>query len=411
MIPFNFFTISEHLDFLGVTLKATTTGTRKANGDLLQARVRDTVGPWRAGRFMPLNLRSHSVNCFVYSKLLYKCNVIDIRVADVKYFTSQAKQFIYADLLEKPEELALFRDVSEGGLGLNNIQCRASAALISTFLQTAINPTFTRNHFHNVLYRHYVLSEPGPAPSIPPYFRGNFFPNIRALTEVGDPSTMSLKEIYNYLLNEVLRGEAEGPGPPGGAGPGVPRPLLPLRCELASPAINWPRSWRLARQRGLGPQLSSFLIKMLWRILPVRARIHRILPRSAPSPHCLLCGQGAGEHPEVETLQHALLECPGNRGVSGLLLSLLRGYQPGLQGEQVLGLDLNMDHSMELPLVWVVGTTLFSIWKQRVKGEVSAALTRSELEARCRLLREGASPALINFTVLTDLALRAMFQP
>ena len=34
MIPFDFFTLSEHLDFLGITLKATFGATRKANGEL-----------------------------------------------------------------------------------------------------------------------------------------------------------------------------------------------------------------------------------------------------------------------------------------------------------------------------------------------------------------------------------------
>jgi hypothetical protein len=332
---------------------------------------------------------------------MYRCNVIDIRVADVKYFTSQAKLFIYADMLEKPEELVLFRGTADGGLGLYNIQVRAAAALISTFLQTAINPGFRRNYYHNVLFRHYVIGESIPAPPIPPQLAGDFFPNIRKLAQLGDLETMSFKLIYDHLVADVLRGEEEQAGE---------RRLLPLRCELARPATDWRRSWRLARQRGLGPDLTSFLLKMLWGVLPSRARVHRILPRTTPSPHCLLCGQGTGEQPEAETLQHALLDCPGNKGVPERLLSLLRGYRPGLQGEQMLTLDIDVTDSMELPLVWLVGTTLFSIWKQREKGAVSAALTRSELEARCRLLRDGAGPTLINFTVLTEIALRAMFQ-
>ena len=36
MIPHDFFTLSEHLDFLGVTLKATFAGTKKVNEDILQ---------------------------------------------------------------------------------------------------------------------------------------------------------------------------------------------------------------------------------------------------------------------------------------------------------------------------------------------------------------------------------------
>ena len=56
MIPHSFFSLSDHLDFLGVTLKSTYALTRKVNGDTLQDRIRKVVGPWRGGRFMALNL-------------------------------------------------------------------------------------------------------------------------------------------------------------------------------------------------------------------------------------------------------------------------------------------------------------------------------------------------------------------
>jgi hypothetical protein len=419
MIPFDFFTLSEHLDFLGVTLKATHIGTRKVNGDLLQERVRLTVGPWRAGRFMPLNLRAHSINCFAYSKLLYRFNIIDIRAGDTRYFTSQSKSFIYADMLEKPEELALFRDVADGGLGLQHIQCRASAALISTFLQTAINPKFNRNHYHNTLYRHYVELEPVTAPPpVPPQFRGNFFPDIRALAEAGDPATMSLRDVYRFLLGRVLRTEPEeqvAPGSPGPPplrppGPAAPPPLRPLRCELATPATDWPRAWRLARLRGLEPDLTSFILKMLWNILPCQERVRRILPRTTQSSDCRLCGGDPGAVPAVESLHHALATCPGNQGLPGLLLVLLQGYMPGLQYEQMLTLDFNLDDTMELPLVWLSSALLCSLWGQRLQGRVSAARTRSELEARVRLLREGKRPEMQNAFVLAEIALRAMFR-
>ena len=36
MIPHSFFSLSDHLDFLGVTLKSTYALTRKVNGDVLQ---------------------------------------------------------------------------------------------------------------------------------------------------------------------------------------------------------------------------------------------------------------------------------------------------------------------------------------------------------------------------------------
>ena len=42
-LPCNFFSLSDHLDMLGVTLMATYTATRKANGDDLQEKIKNLV--------------------------------------------------------------------------------------------------------------------------------------------------------------------------------------------------------------------------------------------------------------------------------------------------------------------------------------------------------------------------------
>ena len=39
----------------------------------------------------------------------------------------QAKSWLYADLLEKPDEVAMFRQPKDGGLGLYQVQQRALA--------------------------------------------------------------------------------------------------------------------------------------------------------------------------------------------------------------------------------------------------------------------------------------------
>ena len=114
MIPHPFFTLSDHLDFMGVTLQATPSGTRQTNDNTLQDRMRKTIGPWKGGKFTPLTMRSHRCNMYAFRKLLYKCNSIDLRVADFDMFKSSAKSFIYADLLAKPCELVLFRSPKEG---------------------------------------------------------------------------------------------------------------------------------------------------------------------------------------------------------------------------------------------------------------------------------------------------------
>ena len=96
-----------------------------------------------------MNLRPHSINTYAISKLMYRCNTIDLRIGDIKTFNKTIKSFLYADMIEKPDELTLHRNIEDGGLGLIHIQTRARAALLSTFLQTAIGKQFTRNHYHN----------------------------------------------------------------------------------------------------------------------------------------------------------------------------------------------------------------------------------------------------------------------
>ena len=395
-IPFDFFTLSDHLDFLGVTLMATPAATRKSNGDHLQDRVRKTIGPWRAGRFMSLNLRPHSVNCYALSKLLYRFNIIDPRVSDINFFTSQVKSYIYADLLEKPEERILYREIKDGGLGLYHIQCRATAALISTFLQTAVNPTFQRNHYHNALYRQKVLGESFlPTPPTPTFFRGEFFPILREMKrDIGDIENLPYKAIYNFLLQRELCQEQETDG--------AVRKLWPLKCEQAAPNVDWGTTWRLARLKGLGPDLTSFLLSLTWGILPCRARVSKFKPHV--SPECQLCDANT-----PETLEHAFFSCTGNQSVPLKLMGLLRTYVPGIEVHQVLKLDLNLDNPLELPLVWLVASLLQLLWQQRQEGKVCPVKTRAELEARCRLLRSGKGASQQNASTLASIALAAMY--
>ena len=58
---------------------------------------------------------------------------------------SIAKSYIYQDMLEKPEELILYRQEHDGGLGLENVGIKAQAMKIKNFLQMEANPKYTTN--------------------------------------------------------------------------------------------------------------------------------------------------------------------------------------------------------------------------------------------------------------------------
>ena len=41
------------------------------------------------------------------------------------------------------------------------------------------------------------------------------------------------------------------------------RPLKPLRCEILYPETDWKQTWRLARLKGLGSELTTFLLSLI----------------------------------------------------------------------------------------------------------------------------------------------------
>ena len=161
---------------IGVELRATHTQTRKANGDILVEKIKNIIGPWKGGKFMPLALRCHSVNTYCLSKLWFKCASVDLRAGDANQITSNIKSWVYADQLIKPEELVLYKSRRMGGLNLINVKYRAMAELIKSFLDTSINPLFRKNVYHQALFSWHVEDKRSiPDPGRPPYYSPEFF--------------------------------------------------------------------------------------------------------------------------------------------------------------------------------------------------------------------------------------------
>ena len=208
-------------------------------------------------------------------------------------------------------------------------------------------------------------------------------------------------------MSSVLKTEID---PPAGetAPPFTEWPLKPLKCETDCPDTDWKRTWRLVRQKGLGPDLTSFLLKVLWKLIPTRHTLHRFFPRQYASKVCQLCPQG--QPVEEETLSHALGDCPANCGLMERLLTIVRLYQPGASTHTVLTLDLELEKSLELPMTWVIGSLLLSIHKQREMGRESIPKTRADLELSCWLLGECRITGLENTSTQCNSIINDIFQ-
>ena len=109
-------TISEHLEMLGVELRSTWVHPRKANGDVAQSRVENTIKQWKSGKFMELNMRSWSINQYCLSKAWFRSHSVDFRAQDSNKITSLVKSWLYADMYLKPEENIMYRPPSYGDL-------------------------------------------------------------------------------------------------------------------------------------------------------------------------------------------------------------------------------------------------------------------------------------------------------
>ena len=183
--------------------------------------------------------------------------------------------------------------------------------------------------------------------------------------------------------------------------------LAPIKCEANYPLTDWKKTWRLVRSKGLGPELTSSTVMILWGIVLTRAQLHRILPLANPSPNCQLCRTPDGGTPE--TVFHALLDCEANQDLPTRLLRTLQRYHPGAELKCLITLDLDNEPSLKLPFTWLIGTLLSSIWTQRETRRVDIRQTRAELEAKCRLLRECKVKTWANAYVQTEALVSQLF--
>ena len=376
-LPHQYVQLSDHLDFVGVELRATYQQTRKVNGDIIQDKVRKIVGSWKSGRFMPLVLRPYSVNTYALSKVWFKCSSVNLRSMDMDFITSQVKSWIYQDCLEKPSELVLYRDSIDGGLGLFHVRMRSLAILIRSFLETAINPCFRHSLLHEILYRFHVLGEDSiPDPGYLPYYDREFFQTIKHYKETShmNIAVMTTKQWYRTLLEDRVLMQPYDPN--------SPPVLLPVRVESLLPNVDWKSAWRLLRTKGLRSLQSSFLFKLLHQLLPTQDRISRITRDSGMCKVCLVAN---------DDLLHALLQCPDSRAAGDHLLGLVQVAIPDLPPDKLLRLDFGteLNEVDVLPLLTIISTGLMYIWQARVeKKRPTQYKMRAEIEAEISILRK-----------------------
>ena len=377
-IPFNFIQLTKELAFVGVTLTSSFISTRKINCDTIESRVKSTIEPWKGGKFMDCVLRAHSVNCHGLSKAWFKCSSIPLRSVSATNLTKYARAWMFQDFFIKPSGLVLHRDIAHGGLGMQEVECRALALLLRTFLERAVNPEFRHSLYASALYRTEVLGEWCGGDVRPsPYYNKVFFDTLRFLhkTSCLDLATASIKQLYSSLQKRVLCTPATDLSPP---------VLLPVTVETLHTTVNWPNTWRLLRLPGLPSDLSSFGFRLLHDLLPTQERVARFggnRGNRAPGM-CRRCREDISE-----TQTHVFKICPSSLAASTSLLTSLCSIEPDLTFEAILHLQLPVEASLELPLVTAILAGLQYLWTERLENKVAKSVKfKAKLEARAHIL-------------------------
>ena len=126
--------------------------------------------------------------------------------------SSLINSWLFADQLEKPEELLTYRAINDSGLRVENIKFRGTEILTSSFLETAIGDKYICNNYHNALFRWHVLGETKIIfPGNPSYFSKSFYANIREVLEEKGwvINKMSSSEWYTSLLEKYANVKSE----------------------------------------------------------------------------------------------------------------------------------------------------------------------------------------------------------
>ena len=375
-LPVRYVKLSEHLDMVGVKLMANFQKTRKVNCDELQSKVQTITGAWRGGKFMCLTDRPNSLNTYCLPKVWFKCSSINLRACDFAKMNSSVKSWLFADLLEKPEDFVIYRKRAVGGLGLVNIQFKSLSLLIRSFLETAIIPKFKHNKFHTALFLWFVEGRRDMiCPDRPAYYDEQFFQYIQGVKQEGllNLQTMTSGMWYRVLLENHVTHELVNSR----------LRLKPCRAETKNPEVEWEKVWNLAITPGLPSELLSFLWKMIHNLLPCQTRLLRLNMPNITSNICTLCDEN-----QVGDLKHSLMLCPFNGGAGQFLLRILQDHQPSLLPQQVVLLDLDVQGELQLPLVFLTSSILSQVWSCRMeKRPCHLATIRAALEASVNIMR------------------------
>ena len=170
---------------------------------------------------------------------------------------------------------------------------------------------------------------------------------IRDLKNVYDLELISIKKIYSFLIDSKIKVDPYD----------LNSNFKSLNCENKNPLIDWKIAWKNARTRGLKPDITSFILKMIWNILPTEQRVARIF---GTSYNCKYCAE-KNNIVEEGSLEHFLVFCPENLDLTKKLINKMEKVSD-IDPKKLITFSFKIKEKKEFPWIWLAGTFLEKLW-------------------------------------------------
>ena len=371
-VPLDYMALVDQINMLGVKLGRNISKTRAINGDELTKKVQTTIGSYKAGRFSPLVCRPFTANSYVLSKISYRAAVVNLRLADLNKIQSLVKQWVTQNLLLKPPEILLYREVEEGGLGLINTAARCTANLLKNFVEQAHPLSRFPNVYLNSLYRSYATEELVP-PVIkrPSFYSAEFFQLIKEA--IVDSNDNILEITTRGWQKRVLERSITHIRDPVTGCPD----LIKTSQEALLADADWSNAWFTIRCQGLSPSHKSLLFQFANGLMVTNERLCKL--GKLQSPKCDFCV-------EVDDRCH-LFKCVHNKQLGAGVTNLLSACCGKEINDSELGTcNLALTAQLRLPVLFILCEAIKMFQESRnKKSQLAPAKFSANVKASAKV--------------------------
>ena len=277
------------------------------------------------------------VNTYIYSKIWYTAQSINLDKDILKEMDRKVRNFIHAGENERPVQALVYREKEYGGLGLICAATKSRAFLVKSMYRSWMKLVVQAGSEEISLDSLYGIKE-----------------DLKMILEDEQEHCKSVRNMYHCLLEKKIKKRES---------------WIPSRAEKKNPGVKFRRVWENQLEiKKVSPQLKYFGWCLGQDMVVVGARKNRANQRKECQQ--MIEDELTGELQlceQRETLKHALVECQVSRAKFEWLKNMVQNHmQNVITDEQIIFMSFtNRNKKKNRTILWVVVHSLYFIWSKR----------------------------------------------